>query len=196
MTQVSKRTLDFTNVKEGSDVRPKRKPAGEYLATVVSVTEKESKQGNDMWVFVVKLAVDSTATYAIHCTLNEEALWKLRAFIMACGAAVPKKKIAIDPNKFVGRQLGVILDDHEYDGKESSTVSGFIPKGELAGDAPAGANDDDDEDYEEEEEKPARKTAAKKPPARTAAKKKPQPEPEEDEEVEEEEMDELDLDEL
>lgn len=194
---VAKRTLDFTNVKEGSDIRPKRKPAGEYLATVVSVTDKESKQGNDMWVFIVKLDVDSTATYPIHCTLNEESLWKLRAFMMACGAAIGKKRINIDPNKFVGRQLGVILEDDEYDGKEKSVVNGFIPKAELAGKAPAQDEDEDEDDYEEEEPaKPVRKTAAKKAPARTATKKKAAPVEEEDDEVDEEELDELDLDDL
>lgn len=191
---VAKRTLDFTNVKEGSDIRPKRKPAGEYLATVVSVTDKESKAGNDMWLFVVKLDVDSTATYPIHCTLTEESLWKLRAFMMACGAAIGKKRISIDPNKFVGRQLGIILEDGEYDGKEKSDVAGFIPKSELAGKAPV-QDDDEEEEDEVEEEKPVRKTAAKKAPARTAAKKKP-PVEEDDEEVDEEELDELDLDEL
>lgn len=194
---VAKRTLDFTNVKEGSDIRPKRKPAGEYLATVVSVTDKESKQGNDMWVFVVKLDVDSTATYPIHCTLNEESLWKLRAFMMACGAAIGKKRINIDPNKFVNRQLGVILEDDEYDGKEKSVINGFIPKSELAGKAPAQDEDEDEDELEDEveEEKPVRKTAAKKAPARTAAKKKPAP-VEDDEEVDEEELDELDLEDL
>lgn len=196
--QVAKRTLDFTNVKEGSDIRPKRKPAGEYLATVVSVTDKESKQGNDMWVFVVKLDVDSTATYPIHCTLNEESLWKLRAFMMACGAAIGKKRINIDPNKFVNRQLGVILEDDEYDGKEKSVINGFIPKSELAGKAPA-QDDDDDEDeepeYEEEEpvKKPVRKTAAKAAARKPAAKKAA---PVEDDEVEDDELDELDLDDL
>jgi len=198
--QVTARTLDFTNVKEGSDIRPKRKLAGEYLATVASVTENESKAGNAQWVFVVKLVDDPSATYPVYCTLNDEALWKLRAFIMACGANVQKKRIKIDPNKFVGRQLGVILEDDEYDGKEKSTVQGFIPKSELASSSPQGMDDDEEEDEDAvEEAPPARKTPAKKaaPAKKTPAKRKPvEVEEDEEDEVDEEELDELDLDEL
>jgi hypothetical protein len=175
---VNPKVFDFTNVSDGSGYRPKRKPAGEYLAVLVSVEEKESNQGNDMWVFAAKLKSDPTAVYPIHCTLNESSLWKLRNLIMATGAAAPKKRVKIDPQKLLNREIGLILDDHEYDGKESSQVTATIPVGELT------------------EEEPA-PTPAKKAAPKAVAKKKAQPEPDDDDDdVDDEDLEELDLEEL
>lgn len=141
------RALDFTNVKEGSNFNPKRKKAGDYLAKIVSVTDEESKQGNAMWVFGITLSTDSRAVYPYYCILDEASLWKIRNLVMATGKDVPKRKIKLDPNKLVGQEIGIALDDDEYDGKPKSVIVATFPTDEL-GDVES--PDDDDEDVEDD----------------------------------------------
>lgn len=145
--KATRRTLDFTNVKDRGQYNPKRKPAGDYRAKIVGVTERESSKGNPMWEYAVKLTSDESAVYPERCVLIESSLWRLRNLLQACGMAVPKKKVTVDPSKIVGREIGVTLEDDEYEGKEKSTISAVFKASELTEDEPEG---DDDADAEEE----------------------------------------------
>lgn len=150
--KVAARTLDFTNVKESSGINPKHKEDGEYLATVVEIRDDPAKDGEAMWMFLVKLEDDKTATYPFYCKLVDNQLWKLRNLFIAAGIPLPKRAQKIDPNKVVGKKLGVILEGEEYEGKMKSVISGMIPKEELEEYADKVDDDVDDEDDEEEEE--------------------------------------------
>lgn len=145
----AKMTLDFSQVKDGGSFSPKHKPEGEYLGTITSFEDTKSKAGNAMWVFGVALKSDRRAVYPVYCTLNTESLWKLRQVLMACGIRVPKKKLSVDGNRLVGKDLGVCLEDDEYEGKKKSVISAFFPASEYEGDDTS--DDDSDEDPEEEE---------------------------------------------
>lgn len=144
-----KMTLDFSQVKDGGSFSPKHKPEGEYLGTITSFEDTKSKAGNAMWVFGVTLKSDRRAVYPVYCTLNPESLWKLRQVLMACGIRVPKKKLSVDGNRLVGKDLGVCLEDDEYEGKKKSVITTFFPASEYEGDDTS--DDDNDEDPEEEE---------------------------------------------
>lgn len=149
---VAKKTLDFTNVKEFSGVNPKRMPAGPYAATVVAVDDKKAKDGTDMWRFDCKLQDDPTAIYPYYCKLQEDQLWKLRALLVAGGFNVPKKRMAVDPAKLIGKSIAVVLADDEYDGKEKSVIDGVpFPVKELEGQTvtPDEADEDEPEDDDE-----------------------------------------------
>lgn len=143
-----KMTLDFSQVKDGGSFSPKHKPEGEYLGTITSFEDTKSKAGNAMWVFGVTLKSDRRAVYPVYCTLNTESLWKLRQVLMACGIRVPKKKLSVDGNRLVGKDLGVCLEDDEYEGKKKSVITTFFPADEYEGDD----DSDDDSDEEPEEE--------------------------------------------
>jgi hypothetical protein len=190
--------LDFSNVKESGSFNTRRVPAGDYLAKVTKVEDAQAKDETAMWVFTVKLNKYSQNAYPYYCKLQENQLWKLRNLAIAGGLNVPKKRIKLDPNKLVGKMIGVTMEDDEYEGKEKSVIAAIFPAAELADGAMVDDDDqiddedqvdedvaDDDEDFEEEA------TPAPK------AKKKAAPEPEEDEdedeaeeEAEEEEEDE------
>lgn len=162
--KVAARTLDFTNVKESSGINPKHKEDGEYLATVVEIRDDPAKDGEAMWMFLVKLEDDKTATYPFYCKLVDNQLWKLRNLFIAAGIPLPKRAQKIDPNKVVGKKLGVILEGEEYEGKMKSVISGMIPKEELeeyADKVDDDVEDEDDEDEEEEAPAPKRRRAAK-----------------------------------
>jgi len=156
--RVATRTLDFSNVKESSGINPKHKEDGEYLGTVVEVRDDPAKDGEAMWLFLVKLEDDKTASYPFYCKLVDNQLWKLRNLFLAAGVPIPKKAVKIDPNKVVGKQVGVILEGEEYEGKMKSVISGLIPVNELSDyDGAATESDDDDEEDDDEEEAPAPK---------------------------------------
>jgi hypothetical protein len=189
-----KRALDFTGVQDRSGINPKHVPAGDYLAVIDSVTEGESNAGNPQWVFVIKLVnYRAGGSYPYYCQLDDN-LWKIRNLIMATGTDVPKKRIAVDPNKYVKREVGISLDDDEYEGRMKSVISNIFPA------------DDVEEEPEEEEPVVQSKSRGTTRTSRTASKttaakrgttrRKPAVTEDDDEEVGEEEMDALELDEL
>lgn len=140
----TKRTVDFTNVKDGGNFNPKRKPAGDYRATITSVADHASAKDPNGWVFSIALVDDPRAIYPLYCQTTPASLWKVRNLFIACGKDVPKKRIAVDPNKVVGQEIGVSLDDDEYEGNPKSVVSATFPADEVT-DGPAGSTDPDDD---------------------------------------------------
>lgn len=153
----SEQALDFTNVKEGGVFNKKRQPAGDYLATITKVEdtkskEKEGRKQRPMWLWTIKVG---SGVYPLYTGFNENELWKIRNLHVAAGIAVPKKRVKVNPNKLVGKQIGVTLEDDEYDGKDQSTVSATFPTSELNGTKTPGEVEDADEDEEEEVEGPA-----------------------------------------
>ena len=122
---MTKITLDFSNVSEGSTFSPRRLPEGPYLATVAKVEEKKSKAGNPMLVYTLIPVEHPTAVYPYYIVLDEKQLWKFRALLLAAGKDVPKRKVAVDP-EIVGRQIMIDLEDSEWEGREKSVVAGVF----------------------------------------------------------------------
>ena len=213
------KALDFTNVKEVSGINPVRMEEGDYIGVVKAVNERESKKsGEPMWEFVIGLKDRATATYGYYCVLNVEQLWKVRNLLIAAGISVPKKRVKVDPNKVVGKEIAITLEDDEYEGKEKSTIAAVFSPAELNAsitpDTTDADDDDDDDEIEDEEpvEAPKRKRKAKPAPEpddddeeeeeeekpapkkrRTRKKKEPEPEPEEeDDDIDLDDLDDLD----
>lgn len=161
----------MSNVSEGSGVNPVHQEPGDYRLKIVSAAEAPAKSsGNIQWTWICQDMDRVSATYAYRSTLNEEALWKVRSLIVACGKQVPKKKIKFTPDSLVGQVIGATLDDNEYEGKISSQIVAVFPESDLP-----------------DNEKPA---AKKKAPAKKAAPVK------DEEDEEDEDLEELDIDEL
>ena len=174
--RVAARTLDFTNVKESSGINPKHKEEGEYLAKITEVRDDPAKDGEAMWTWIIKPTDDASAAYPYYVKLVDNQLWKLRNLFIAAGIPLPKKAVKIDPNKVVGKIIGIVLEDDEYEGKMKSVISACLPKEELSD--YDGADDVEEEDDDEEEEAPVSR--------RTAARRKAAVVEEEDDEDEEE----------
>lgn len=174
----TKRRADFTNVKEGGAFRPRRKPEGDYEAKCVAVDDHEFKNDptKEGWVFTFKVKGDERSSYPVYASTDPKEVWKVRKMFMAAGIPVPKKAVLVDPNKLVGKSMGVSLEDDEYEGRMKSVIADWMPLEDL------GATEDDDEDgYEDEEEAP--------PPRKRTARKRA-PEPVEDDEDDDEDVDE------
>ena len=143
--------IDFSNVSEGSGIRPKQLPAGEYAATIKDVKAGNSKKtGTPQWCFIIVPKSHPGASYPYYCQLTAEQAWKIRQVLVAVGVSAPKSVKTIDASKLIGKDLGIILEDDEYEGKLKSVIDSLIPLAEVdEGDAPA-ADDEDDSDDEDE----------------------------------------------
>lgn len=151
-TAPKKQVLDFTNVKESSGINPKHRPAGDYRMKITKVTEEPTKKDPKkyQWIFVMVPADMQSAAYPYYCQLEENTLWKIRNLLIACGIDVPKKRVGVDPNKLVGRELGVTLEDDEYEGKMKSVITAVFPASDLDDEA-APADDETDDEVESED---------------------------------------------
>lgn len=161
--------LDFTNVKDGGSFNKKHYPPGDYpgrITKVVDTTKKDDKKVK-MWLFTIEV---KSGTYPYYCTYTaENQLWKIRNLFIAAGINVPKKRMAVDPNKLIGKTIGVTLEDDEYDGKINSSIASTFPPSELEGDGEdvEDAQEDADEESVEapqgsKKEKKGKKKKAKK----------------------------------
>lgn len=123
---MTKITIDFSNVSEGSTFSPRRLPEGSYLATLAKVESKTSKAGNPMLVYTIIPVEHPTAVYPYYIVLDEKQLWKFRALLLAAGKDVPKRKVTVDPESIVGKQIMIDLEDDEWEGREKSIVAGVF----------------------------------------------------------------------
>ncbi|AUV60747.1 hypothetical protein SEA_TROJE_41 [Gordonia phage Troje] len=143
--------IDFSNVSEASGIRPKQLPAGEYAAVIKDVKAENSKKtGTPQWKFLISPKAHPGAVYPYYCQLTAEMAWKIRQVLVAVGVTAPKSVKTIDASKLVGKSLGIILEDDEYEGKLKSVIDSLIPLSEVdEGDTPAA--DDEDEPAAEDE---------------------------------------------
>lgn len=123
---MAKITLDFSNISEGSTFSPRRLPEGPYLATLAKVESGTSKAGNPMLVYTIIPVEHPTAVYPYYVLLDEKQLWKFRALLLAAGKEVPKRKVTVDPESIIGRQVMIDLEDAEWEGREKSTIAGIF----------------------------------------------------------------------
>lgn len=175
--KAQKKIIDFSNVKERGNFNPKNIEAGDYVAEVTKVEQTEAKDGEDMWVFHIVLDEVARAVYPYYCKLVDNQYWKIKQLFTAAGVNVGQRKVAVDPNKLVGKKIGVAMEDDEYEGRLKSVIAEVFPPDEVTGEADEDPEDDDLEEDEVEEE-PA--------PKKRRAKKAPEPEEDEDEEDDEE----------
>lgn len=149
MAGASARNVDFSNVKDGGAFNRSRIPAGDYLATITKVEDAESKSdGVFQYLFSIKINKKPSSVFPFYCKLQENQLWKLRNLMIAAGITVPKRRMKVDPNRLVGKVIGVTVEDDEYEGKEQSTVQGVFPASELSDGYGEDPNSDDEDEPE------------------------------------------------
>lgn len=192
------RAVDLSNVKEGGNFRPRRKPEGDYKAKIVKADDHQPKDKSKAagWVLTIQIDGDARSTYPYYLSPEEKQVWKIGSICRAAGLNVRNARIKFDPNRLVGKALGVALADDEYDGRVKSTIDDVFPVSEVSANADEDPIDEDDEEIiveeddeeivEDEEEDEPEPTPP--PRARSRARKAaPVPEPDEEDEEDEEE---------
>lgn len=146
---------DFTNVKDTTEgsFRPRAIPDGDYVAKVTAVEDHTSKAGNKGWVFTLVIESVARASYPYYCTLDEKSLWKVRNLFVGAGMTVPAKRVKIDPNKLVGKRVGVATIQEEFNDKIKSSIDAVFPVSDVqtvtAGGKKAAAASDDADDADD-----------------------------------------------
>lgn len=197
------RNVDLTNVKEGGNFRPKRKPEGDYKAKIVKA---DDHQPNDKtkpmgWVLTIQVDGDARASYPYYLSPEAKQAWKVAGICRAAGLNVKNVRVKFDPNKLVNKSIGVALADDEYEGRPKSVIDDVFPASEVDNapedeteevedidtDAEDEVYDDEpEEDEEPEEEEPPPPPVRKRRAAKPAPEPEPEPEDDEDEEEDEE----------
>lgn len=173
--------IDFSKTEERSGWNTRQIPAGIYKAEIVSVKETEAQDGTGMLVYGFRPDNKRfrTRLFPFYCKLQQNQLWKLRDLLVAAGETIPKKALNIDPNKVVGREIAIEVEDDVWEGKVRSQVQAVFAavmaeddEFDEQDDAPAAADvaeaddevdedmddlddemeDDFDDDYEDEED--------------------------------------------
>lgn len=204
------RNVDLTGVKDGGGggFRQKRKPEGDYLAKIVKVADhtpgENAKSNEPGWVYTIQIDGDARASYPYYVNPAKNQVWKIGAICRAAGLNVKSAKIKFDPNKLVGKAIGVALADDEYNGRQKSVIDDVFPVSDISPNASDGAVDADeyddadevvdevedttlDEPAEDIEDEDEEEPPAPAPKRRRAAQPAPEPEPEDDEEEDDEE---------
>lgn len=116
--------IDFSKTEERSGWNTRQIPAGIYKAEIVSVKETEAQDGTGMLVYGFRPAHSKfrTRMFPFYCKLQQNQLWKLRDLLVAAGETIPKKALNIDPNKVVGREIAIEVEDDVWEGKVRSQV--------------------------------------------------------------------------
>lgn len=174
----------MSNVKDSSGINPVHQEPGDYRGVIKDVSNGKATSGqmNEFILFLVADADRPSATYPYRCTLTEKSLWKLRNILVAAGKNIPKKKFKLTAsvlNSIVGSEIGMSLEDNEYEGKVNSQIVGVFPASDLPDD---------------EEEPPAKKKANAKKKAKDDDEDEPDNSTDDDDD--DEDLDELDIDDL
>lgn len=193
------RNVDLTNVKEGGNFRPRRKPEGDYRAKIAKVEDHQpkNKDKGPGWVYTIMVEGDGRSTYPFYVNPDPKEVWKIGVICRAAGINVKNAKVRFDPNKLVGKAIGIALVDDEYEGRVKSSIDDVFPISEVGANADEDIDEieddeeviEDDEEVEvpeddEEEEEPE---PTPPPKRRTRRKPAPEPEPEDDDDEDDEE---------
>lgn len=137
--------IDFSKTEERSGWNTRQIPAGIYKAKIASVKETEAQDGTAMLVYGFQPTQKRfrTRMFPFYCKLQQNQLWKLRDLLVAAGEKIPKKALNIDPNKVVGREIAIEVEDDVWEGKVRSQVQA-VYNTDLV--------EEDDDDYSEEED--------------------------------------------
>jgi hypothetical protein len=133
----TKRVVDLTDVKEGGNFRPKQKPEGDYKAKIVKADDHTpKKEGSEPgWVLTIQVEGDARSTYPYYLNPAQNQAWKIGTICRAAGLNIQNKRINFDPNKLVGKYIGLALVDDDYQGKPKSTIDDVFPVAEIQANA-------------------------------------------------------------
>jgi hypothetical protein len=142
-------SLDFEGVKSGGGMAV---ADGNYLAYPEEVTEEEGESSGEPYLkFKWKIVGPKSKGAVIwdNCSLQPQALWRLKTILELFGEDVPDGAMELDVDDLIGEEhtIGIEVTNENYKGKAQPRITGFSD--------PDGAKEEGEE--EEEEEKPKSK---------------------------------------
>jgi hypothetical protein len=148
--------VDFTKAKESEGGRV-RLPEDDYHVKILGGKEVTSSEKETPGIAIVFQIVDGKKKgkkVTERFWLSPKALPRLRNLLETCGMKTPKKVRTGQIIKALkGKELGITLQDEEYEGRISSRVAyDFLTLEDLEGEVDDDEDEDDLEDEEDEDE--------------------------------------------
>ena len=151
--------IDATGVEKERRKRGKRIPEGDYLCKITKHIRKKKEGGSSYyfsWTFqIIRNAAGGLKQAGVPLyyitSLKPEALFNLRNLILAASDGkrnIAGKTINFDPTTLYGKEIGVTVEDEEYEGKMRSRAVDVMPPSEIEEDE----EDEEDEDEDEEDD--------------------------------------------
>ena len=138
----------------GVEVSRKAIPEGTYAVVVNKAELTKSREGNNMikMEFEVTEGPHKGAKLFENCSLQPQALFKLKSVMLALGMDIPNGSFDLDTNDLVGLNCEVEVGHETYEGKKRARILEYINAEEAdeeEEDPDEGEDSEDDVDLEE-----------------------------------------------
>lgn len=136
---------DSVNVDlSGVEASRKAIPEGTYEVVVNHVEQKNSRDGNPMisFEFEVSDGTHKGAKLYENCSLQPQALFKLKSVLLALGLDIPNKAFDLNLKELIGLTCEVEVGHETYEGKKRARI--------LEYNNPEDSDEDEEEDDEDE----------------------------------------------
>lgn len=112
----------------GVETNRKALPEGEYTLVVNSAEMGESQSGNPMvkFEFEVSEGAHKGAKLYENCSLQPQALFKLKSLLIGLGFSIPKKAFDLDLKELIGLTCDVEVGHEKYEGKTRARILTYI----------------------------------------------------------------------
>lgn len=135
----------------GVEVSRRAIPEGTYAVVVNKAELTKSREGNNMikMEFEVTEGPHKGAKLFENCSLQPQALFKLKSVMLALGMDIPNGSFDLDTNDLVGLNCEVEVGHETYEGKKRARILEYI-NAEEADEEEEDSDDSEDEDDEDE----------------------------------------------
>lgn len=145
MAKPRKRASASVNVDlSGVDTSRKTIPEGKYSLVVDLATQKNSREGNPMISFEFSVSEGKHQGFKLYenCSLQPQALFKLKSVLLSLGMDIPNKAFDLDLKDLIGLTCEVEVGHEVYEGRKRARILEYLD--------PSESDEDEDEDDEEE----------------------------------------------
>lgn len=132
----------------GVETSRKTIPEGVYTLVVDSATQKSSQGGNPMIVFEFSVAEGKYQGSKLYenCSLQPQALFKLKSVLIALGLNIPNKAFDLDLKDLIGMTCEADVGHEVYEGKKKARILEYIDPSDSDSDEDDSEDEDDDDD--------------------------------------------------
>lgn len=134
----------------GVEASRKAIPEGTYEVVVNEATQKNSRDGNPMiaFEFEVQEGPHKGAKLYENCSLQPQALFKLKSVLLALGIDIPNKAFDLNLRDLIGLTCEVEVGHEVYEGKKRARILQYNEPGDSE-EEEEDSDDDDDESVED-----------------------------------------------